>query len=79
MCVHLSGKTYDNGVPEKYIRLAKDMYGQSETVVRRVAGTRTPSTKDPLAALFAIVMDSLTRNVRKEAHWQITFANVVVL
>ena len=32
----------DKGVPEKYIRLVKDMYHQCETVVRCAAGTSEP-------------------------------------
>ena len=32
----------DKGVPEQYIRMAKDMYHQCETVVRCAAGTSEP-------------------------------------
>ena len=63
----------DKGVPEKYIRLAKDMYHQCKTVVRCAAGTSEPfvvevglhqgSAFSPF--LFAIMMDSLTENIRK--------------
>ena len=63
----------DKGVPEKYIRLVKDMYHQRETVVRCAAGTGEPfavevglhkgSAFSPF--LFAIMMDSLTENSRK--------------
>ena len=57
----------DKGVPEKYIRRAKGMYHQCETVVRCAAGTNEPfavevglrqgSAFSPF--LFAIMMDSL--------------------
>ena len=77
----------DKGVPEKYIRLVKDMYHQCETVVRCAAGTNEPfavevglhqgSAFSPF--LFAIMMDSLTENIRKEAPWQMMFADDVVL
>ena len=60
-------------MPEKYIRLVKDMYHQCETVVRCAAGTSDPfavevglhqgSTFNPF--LFAIMMDSLTENSEK--------------
>ena len=63
----------DKGVPEKYIILVKDMYHQCETVVRCAAGTSEPfavevgvhqgSAFSPF--LFAIMMDSLTENIRK--------------
>ena len=36
------------------------------------------STKDPLL-VFAIMMDSLTENIRKKAPWQMMFADDVVL
>ena len=64
----------DKGVPEMYTRLVKDMYHQCETVVRFAAGTSEPfamevglhrgSAYSPF--LFAIMIDSLTENIRKE-------------
>ena len=64
-------------VPEKYITLIKDMYTRSQTVVRCASGTTTPftvtvglhqgSALSPF--LFAILMDVLTNDVRKEAPW----------
>ena len=63
----------NKGVPEKYIILVKNMYHQCETVVRCAAGTSEPlavqgglhqgSAFSPL--MFAIMMDSLTENIRK--------------
>ena len=77
----------DKGVPEKYIRLVKDMYHQCETAVRCAAGTSEPfavevglhqgSAFSPF--LLAIMMDSLTENIRKQAPWQMMFADDVVL
>ena len=77
----------DKRVPEKYIRLVKDMYHQCETVVRCAAGTSEPfamegglhqgSACSPF--LFAIMMDSLTENIRKQAPWKMMFADDVVL
>ena len=74
-------------VPEKYVRLVKDMYHQCETVVRYAAGTSEPfavevglhqgSALNPF--LFAIMVDSLTETIRKEAPWQMMFADDVVL
>ena len=68
------------------MRLVKDMYHQCEPVVRCVAGTSEPfavevglhqgSAFSPF--LFAIMMDSLTENIRKEAPWQMMFADDVV-
>ena len=64
----------DKVVPEKYIRLVNDMYHQCETVVRCAAGRSEPfavevglhkgSVFSPF--LFAIMMDSLTENIRKK-------------
>ena len=77
----------DKGLPEKYIRLMKDMYHQYETVVKCAAGTCEPfavevglhqgSALSPF--LFAIIMDALTDNIRTEAPWQMMFADDVVL
>ena len=77
----------NKGVPEKYIRLVKDMYHQCETVVRCAAGTSEPfavevalhrgSAFSPF--LFSIMMDSLTENTREETPWQVTFVDDVVL
>ena len=75
------------GIPKKYIRVAQDMYKKSETVVRCVLGTTDPfkvevglhqgSALSPF--LFAIVMDTVTDNIRKEAPWSMMFADDVVL
>ena len=74
-------------MPEKYIRLVKDMYHQCDTVVRCAAGTSEPlavevglhqgSAFSP--SLFAIMLESLTENIRKEAPWQMMFADDVEL
>ena len=77
----------DKGVPEKYIRLVKDMYHQCETVVRCATGISEPFAVEVglhqgsafIPFLFAIMMDSLTENIRKEAPWQMMFADDVVL
>ena len=77
----------DKGVPEKYIRLMKDMYHQYETVVNCAAGTSESfavevglhqgSVLSPF--LFAIIMNALTENIRTKAPWQMMFADDVVL
>ena len=74
-------------MPEKYFILVKDMYHQCETVVRCASGTSEPfavevglhqgSAFSPF--LFAIMMDSLTLNIRKEVPWQMMFAGDVGL
>ena len=75
------------GVPEKYIRLIKDMYHLCETEVKCVSGTSEPfavevglhqgSALSPF--LFAIIMDALTDGIRKDTPWQMMFADDVVL
>ena len=75
------------GGPEKYIRLMKDFYHQCETVVRCAEGTGEPFAVEVglqqgpafSSLLFAIMMDSLTENIRKQAPWQMMFAYDVVL
>ena len=76
----------DKGVPDKYTSLVKVMYHQCETVVRCAAGTSEPfavevglqqgSAFNPF--LFAIMMDALTENIRKQAPWQMMFADDVM-
>ena len=77
----------DKGVPEKYIRVVGDMYEQCETEVKCAVGTTKAfpievglhqgSALNPF--LFAMIMDSLTENCRKEALWQMMIADDVVL
>ena len=74
-------------MPEKNIRLVKDMYHQCETVVWCAAGTSEPFAAEVglhqgyafSPFLFAIMMDSLTENIRKQAPWQMMSADDVVL
>ena len=74
-------------VPEKYIRIVQDMYHESETVARCISKMTEPfqvrvglhqgSALTPF--LFAIIMDTLTEDIRKEAPWSMLFADDVVL
>ena len=67
--------------------MAKHILHQRETVVRVVAGTSEPfavevnlhqrTAFNPF--LFAIIKHSLTENIRKEASWQMMFAQDVVM
>ncbi len=74
-------------VTEKYIRLVKDMYHQSEIVVKCARGTRDPFTVEVglhqgsalSSFLFAIIMDVLTDDVRKSGPWQMLFADDVIV
>jgi len=75
------------GVPEKYISLVKDMYNQSETVVKCAVGTSNSFTVEVglhqgsalSPFLSAIIMDVPTEDVRKSAPWQMLFDDDVVL
>ena len=76
-----------SGIVEKYVRLVQDMYEGSETVVRCAVGT-TESFKVKVGLhqgsalspfLFAVIMDRLTDEVRKEPPWTILFANDIVI
>ncbi|XP_047496500.1 uncharacterized protein LOC125044097 [Penaeus chinensis] len=63
------------------------MYKESETMVRCIAGTTEPfkvevglhqgSALSPF--LFSIIMDTLKESIRKEAPWNVMFADDVVL
>ena len=75
------------GVAEKYIHVIQDMYRDSRTKVKCAAGLTDDfqvtvglhqgSALSPL--LFAIVMDCLTRKIRREAPWDVLFADDVAL
>ena len=75
-----------SGIAEKYVRLVQDMY-ESETVVRCAVGTtETFKVKVGLhqgSALspfqFAVIMDRLTDEVRREPPWTMLFADDIVI
>ena len=74
-------------VEEKYIRIIQDMYKDSKTLVRCAAGDTDEfevtvglhqgSALSPF--LFAVVMDCMTREVQREAPWDMLFADDVVV
>ena len=75
------------GIAEKYVRLVQDMYEESETVVRYAIGT-TKSFKVKVGLhqgsalspfLFAVIMDRLTNEVRREPPWTMLFADDIVM
>ena len=75
------------GVPKCYVESIQDMYEGARTSVRSAAGLTEDfevrvglnqgSALSPF--LFAIIMDVLTKDVRKEAPWDMMFADDVVL
>ena len=76
-----------SGIAEKYVQLVQDMYERSETVVRCAVGT-TESVKVKVGLhqgsvlssfLFAVIMDRLTDEVRREIPWTMLFANDIVI
>ncbi|KAK3538471.1 hypothetical protein QTP86_003686 [Hemibagrus guttatus] len=76
-----------SGVAEKYVRVVQDMYERSRTVVRCAVG-QTEEFKVEVGLhqgsalspfLFAIVMDQLSEEVRKESPWTIMFADDIVI
>ena len=76
-----------SGMVEKYVRLVPDMYEESETVVRcalrttesfRVkVGLHQGSALSPF--LYAVTMDRLTDEVRREPPWTMLFTNDIVI
>ena len=75
------------GVTEKYVKLVQDMYKDSMTAVRSATGLtewfhvrvglHQGSALSPF--LFAIVMDRITEEVRKEEPWNMLFADDIAL
>ena len=75
------------GASEKYVRLVQDMYENSRTAVRSAVGLtdwfevkvglHQGSALSPF--LFAIVMDKLTEEVRREQPWNMLFADDIAL
>ena len=76
-----------SGIVEKYVQLVQDMYEGSETMVRCAVGT-TESFKVKVGLhqgsalspfLFAVIMDRLTDEVRRETPWTMLFADDIVI
>ncbi|KAK3525280.1 hypothetical protein QTP86_024914 [Hemibagrus guttatus] len=76
-----------SGVAEKYVKVVKDMYERSRTVVRCAVG-QTEEFKVEVGLhqgsalspfLFAIVMDQLSEEVRQESPWTMMFADDIVI
>ena len=76
-----------SGIMEKYVQLVQDMYEGSETVVRCAVGT-TENFKTMVGLhqgsvlspfLFAVIMDRLTDEVRRESPWTMLFADNIVI
>ena len=76
-----------SGIVETYVQLVQDMYEGSETVVRcAVATTESFKVKVGLHQgsalnpfLFAVIMDILTDEVRREPPWTMVFADDIVI
>ena len=76
-----------SGMAEKYVRLVQDMYEESETVVKCAVGTTKsfkvmvgPHQRSALSPfLFAVIIDRLTDEVRREPPWTMLFADDIMI
>ena len=76
-----------SGIVEKYVQLVQDMCEESKTVVRCAVGTAESfNIKVGLHQgsvlslfLFAVIMDRLTDEVRREPPWTMLFADDIVI
>ena len=76
-----------SGMAEMYVRFVHDMYEGSERLVRCAVGTTESfkvkvglhqgSTLSPF--LFAVIMDRLKDEVRRELPWTMLFADDIVI
>ena len=76
-----------SGIMEKYVQLVQNMYDESETVVRCAIET-TESFKVKVGLhqgsalssfLFAVIMERLTDEVKREPPWTMLFADDIVI
>ena len=78
-----------SGIVEKYVQLVQDMYEGSKTVVRCAAGIcTTESFKIKVGlhqgsassqSLFAVIMDRLMDEVRRESPWMMLFTDNIMI
>ena len=76
-----------SGVPEKYVNVVKEIYKENVTTVKSAVGMtdgfgvnvglHQGSALSPF--LFAILMDRLTDEVRKDSPWNMMFADDIVI
>ena len=76
-----------SGIVETFVQLVQNMYEESEIVVRCAIGT-TESFKVKIGLhqglalspfLFAVIMDRLTDEVRRESPWKMLFSDDIVI
>ena len=76
-----------SGIVEKYVQLVQDMYEESKTMMRcAVRTTESFKVKVELHQgsalspfLFAVIMDRLTDEVKREPPWTMLFADDIVI
>ena len=67
-------------ISECYIKIIQDMYDGATTTVRSAAGlTKEFKLGVGLPFLFAIIIDRLTEDIRKDAPWDMLFADDIII